>query len=465
MQDLILGKSYSQNPQNGKLEIASAPPKGLSIAAVILTINLVSVIVATQIFLSLNVISPTISSSILCVISLLHGLIFFVVHGTNRITAAGIFMIFSALLVGYSGLIVLSADYFSSDLQDSMAINLALLYATLSQVGVGFICQFKAPISVSRSPRNLTSHGFKGKTIGFIAIAIIYLTAGILGPFANGFAFSASAMIAMFSILSESGLRSFWNVCATVGAILIYGMLFHDGTGRLRFVALLCVIGFTFFLRYGNQIAKLVIVLSIPFALQALGTWRNEIELSSSGSVAHESGLSSMFVGIRNLGYLIRDNSELEPSFGISLLSPLRPALGENTPAFIPEALGYELVEVLHPELAGTGFSTVSTIYGEFWWSFRGWGILVCALTLGMLLLFLDRAAMRAYHRHDSSAMTLAFILAVIFIGNVGDLAWSGFHTWIVRMYSRILFFTILIAIVAFFSMKNRSLEPAKVLE
>ena len=81
----------------------------------------------------------------------------------------------------------------------------------------------------------------------------------------------------------------------------------------------------------------------------------------------------------------------------------------------------------------------MATVYGDLWWNFGALGLMIGVPLLALMLDRIDSWTIRSYRRAAQGPRDL--LLLVFFaalLGGVGDIVWSGFHTWIVRMYARI---------------------------
>lgn len=399
------------------------------------------VVIIARLWLSTDVTAVAASSELIAVVSFAHGMTLFVLLGRDRITMAGFFMASSAAIVGISGWLVIPDPYFIEGPRPEVYLNTALFGSTLTQIGIGALCLRSdatgrpAPVILPISLVRWTLGA------GIISLALSALLGTRLGPFLDGAGFSAILLICIAALLSPRGLRSTWNIVLILGALLAYPVLIISGTGRLRAIALVLAVAYIFFLRYGHRWLKVVGVILAPIILAVLGAWRREYEVSLNGEYGNDTGLSSMFVAIGNFGSLIHDFDHGRlPTLGASLLSPLRSVFSDgSTPDWIPDAIGYELAALTDPELYGTGFSTVASIYGDLWWNFGALGLVIGVPLLAIMLGRIDVWTIRSYQRAAQgprNLLLLVFLAALL--GGVGDIVWAGFHTWIVRMYARI---------------------------
>lgn len=422
-----------------------ASPKGSDALLVVLTALPALLVIVARLWSGNDSQALAHSSTVISIVSCAHGMTLFVVLGRDRLTMSGCFMACSAAIVGLSGLLVIPDPAFLDVPLPDLYLNTALFVSTLTQIGIGALSlKFDARTAAQEQlqPVTLTDAvAGRAQAAGIITLIVTIALGDRLGEFLDGFGFSAVLLISIASLLSIRGLRSPLNVFLILGANAAFLALIISGTGRLRAIALLLAITYVFFLRYGRRWMKVLAVVLAPGALAVLGIWRREYEEALSGQHGNDTGLSSMFVAIGNFGTLIHASDEgLAPTLGASLLSPIRSALPEGlSPSWIPEATGYELSAITDPELYGTGFSTVVSVYGDLWWNFGALGLVAGVPVLAIVLDRIDSWAVRSYQQAaEGPRQLLLLIFFSSLLGGVGDVVWSGFHTWVVRMYGRI---------------------------
>lgn len=426
--------SYSQ-PHSGRAIPVRGGPSGL-----ILSLALAAAAILTQIIYHGGLLPAEFANRGIAGVSMLHGAWFFVVHGRDRISASGLFMLASSLFVGVGGLIVNNDPYFVTIANPLHYLNAALFAATLTQIGIGTASWIQGKLEAPPSITLDESLKRRLQAVGLIVMLAVSLVGDRLGPFYEGFAFSGALIVSGTTLMSRRGIRSLADFLLLVTPPVLYAVVYHDGTGRLRVVALFVAIMLIYFARFGKMWKKLVIVVSMPAILILLGMWRLRFEASEFGSSGSGTGLSSMLASIGVFALVIHAfHGDWGPSFGASFLSPVRAALPESlVPSWMPDALGYQLVEIVQPDRVGSGFSTVASIYGEWWWNFSAAGLFFAVPVLSTMLGWLDRVFIESFGRSGMSPQRfLVFLFMATLIGSLGDLVWSGSHTWIVRMYAR----------------------------
>lgn len=422
--------------------------------ALILSLALAVAALLAQISYHGGLLPAEVANRILAAISMLHGAWVFVIHGRERISASGLFMLASSLFVGVGGLMVNNDPYLITIADPHHYLNAALFAGTLTQIGIGTASWIQGSLETPLPVTLDDSFMRRLQATGLIVMVAVHLVGDRLGPFFEGFAFSGALMVSGATLMSRRGIRNVADVLLLISPPVLYAIGYHDGTGRLRVVTLFVAITLIYFARYGRIWKKLIVLLSMPVIVAVLGMWRINFEASEFGSSGSGTGLSSMLASIGVFALVIHAFQEgWVPSFGASFLSPIRAALPEGLgPFWIPDALGYQLVEIVQPDRIGTGFSTVASVYGEWWWNFSAAGLLLAIPVLSTLLMWLDRTFIRSFRQSGTSPQRfLIFIFMATLIGGIGDLVWSGSHTWIVRMYAR----GTLFGIIAFVAVVN----------
>lgn len=411
------------------------------------------ILLGARIWFQTDVTAVTSASTLMSLVSLAHGLGLFVLLGRERVTMAGLFMASSAAIVGISGLLVIPDPGFLRVLDPEAALQDALFLATGAQIGVGalsILLEQRDRVEAVILPDAATR---RAQLVGWATLLATIALGDRLGLFLDGFGFSAILLICLAVLLSERGLRSPVQVLLMIAALAAFPLYVIEGTGRLRAIALVLAVGYVFFLRYGTRWLKLLAVLLAPAALAVMGLWRRGYEESLTGQHGNDTGLSSMFVAIGNFGTLIRASQDGLPlTLGASLLSPLGSALPDSLrPDWIPDATGYELAAITDPELYGTGFSTVVSVYGDLWWNFGLVGLVVGVPVLALTMERLDTWTVQSYrHAVDGPRQLLMLVFLAALLGGVGDIVWSGFHTWTVRMFARITALLVLAALTIY---------------
>ncbi|WP_141437051.1 oligosaccharide repeat unit polymerase [Blastococcus aggregatus] len=392
------------------------------------------------------------------VVAVLYGTWAFLSHGHGRITALGLFNFAFALFVGVGGisegldpLARTSAGYVSA------AITLALVVQLL----VNQASWRKASSAEAETPGTPPIQGARLITrLGAAGIVAVFIAQRAGLPFADlgvvdAAVFASVTLFAAGLIFREDTELASRRVLYALGAFVLYATVFHQGTGRLRLVALACVLGLLLTARFPYRGIKWAAVAVTPLAVWWLAQDRLDYQESlNPGASEGRTGLESMLSPIRLFGQIIEaiDVSALTPSWGTTFLSvPFAVVPEQLQPDWVPPALGYQLVALVDAGRLGSGYSVVGTVYGEWYWNFGSLGLLLAVPVLSWLFIAVDSRFRRSLTDLASKPYALvSLVFWAMLAGGIADLAWSGTHTWAVRQLSRLPLLILLIAILWF---------------
>lgn len=379
-------------------------------------------------------------------IALLYGGWTFLIHGGGRITALGLFNFAFALFVGYGGITEgldpvrrTSAGY----------VTLAISVAMVVQILVNLVSWRRASPpndEVTMPPlaqaRRATWVGALGMVAMFVAFRLqLPLAATAVG---DGTVFACVVLIAIGLLYrADTRLLSLRMGLALV-PLGLYAEFFHQGSGRLRLVALACVIGLLVTARFPHRGIKWAAVSFAPIAIWWLAQDRLELQESlHAGASAGRTGLESMTTPVLLLAQIIRAVSgtgAVDPSLGHTFLSVPFILIPETWhPSWVPDALGYQMVGIVDPGKLGTGFSVAGTTYGEAYWNFGWFGLLLAVPALGWLFGAIDMRLRTALTQLAEQPQALVrAVFWVMLAGGIADLAWNGTHVWIARHLTRV---------------------------
>lgn len=392
-----------------------------------------SVVGACAVFLVLAVAtapSPGAQQNLAALVGL-FGSAIFLFHGGSRITVAGLYGAASALFFGYSGWVVTSIDGPNGATTTVLASVALTLCGTIA---------FLAPAPLAVHQVRLVG----ASAIIFACIAAMLGLIAVRGAapalLAEGAAFMATVVLTF--AIAFGTTRGRLALLLVLPMLAVYTTLFHGGSGRLRLIGLLGCLALIVSARYPRYWHKIAAVAAVPTGLQLLAVYRLNVQSDSGTSVSSNSGLESMYAPLRAFSALVRAQAEQgwPMALGSSFVTVPFAVLPESLkPDWIPEAFNYELVALSDPELFDTGFSTAGSWVGEWWWNFGVVGVVLCAILTGPLLNALDRVWSQAALKAPSSGKWALIACGVLGVaGTVGDLAWGGSHTWIVRGIARL---------------------------
>ena len=380
-------------------------------------------------------------------IALLYGTFAFVAHGGGRITALGLFNFAFALFFGYGGIAEgtdpvrrTSAGY----------VSLAISVALVVQILVNLSAWRRASPADEAVTMPQVAYARWATWVGAVGMALIFTAQRLdlsraTSAVADGTVFACVVMLAVGLLYRhDTRLLSLRLGCVVV-ALAIYAEVFHQGSGRLRLVALACVIGLLLTARFPHRGIKWAVVAVAPIAIWWLAQDRLALQESiAAGASAGRTGLESMTTPILVLAQIIRaisgPGAALDPSWGHTFLSvPFILVPEALQPTWVPDALGYQLVGLVDPGRLGTGFSVAGTVYGEAYWN-AGWaGPLLAVPLLGWLLGVIDarfRSALTALAERPQALVVTVFW--VMLAGGIADLSWNGTHVWVARHLTRL---------------------------
>lgn len=358
----------------------------------------------------------------------------FVVHGGRRVTVTGLFALSWGLFMGYSGWVVTGLDGASS------AMNTALAASSFALAGSAFFLG-GAPADVSDV--ELPGGGAWLGMIAGVGIVLLVPVRGALPPIiGEAAAFMLIVLLTVATVFGGSRHAIGLTILFVVPAVVIYAQLFHGGSGRLRLIGLLGCLALIFSAKFGRRWHKVTLLAAVPLALQLLALARLNLQAQLGSESQGRSGLESMYAPVRAFAALVDAQADhgWPLKWGSSFFTPLFVVFPDGQrPSWAPGAFNYELVALSNPMLYGTGFSTAGSWPGEWWWNFGLAGVVLCALLTGPLLRLLETTwtwAMTQVPRSRRWALVACAVLGIA--GSVADLAWGGFHTWLVRGLTRL---------------------------
>ncbi|BCW20183.1 hypothetical protein NtRootA9_28910 [Arthrobacter sp. NtRootA9] len=369
-------------------------------------------------------------------VSVIFGVRGFIGNGGAQVTAVGLFQFSSALFVGFAG----AYAGIEQDARVTAAyLGTAILAGIALQLLVTIFAGAGKPSSLTAFPETSEVNRLAGWGGG---ILLVLMAADVLGftkqyiTLTEGAAFTSTTMIAVGLLWRENARLMSASSLIIAASFLAYAEVFHSGQGRLRIVALACVLAILFTIRFQRVLLKWLVVVAAPVALFWLAQQRLSLqETLAAGASAGRTGLESMTVPIVIFGQLLDAQAEGFPkSWGYNLLSTLSPLFRGG-----PEALGYELVLIHSPAQYGTGFSVAATAAGEAVYNFGLLGILIAAPVLAMFLKLVDNLIRKNVElSHLGRVRLLTLVVLAMVGGAVADLVWCGQHIFIMRTLTRL---------------------------
>lgn len=388
------------------------------------------------------------------IVVMLFGVWAFIAHGRGRITTLGLFNFATALFIGYSGSVEASYLYATTD---PSVLTIALCGSLFAQAAItAFAWKRASPTLNATLPTSslATAHFFS--VWGLVIIASVL--AGQIVEWELAYSFLAEGVAFVGVVLVVTGafvhpraqLISYHTIIA-VGAFALYADVLHQGTGRLRMVSLACVLAALATARFPYRGLKWLMVSATPIALWYLARDRLILqETLQLGGSEGRSGLESMLSPLVSLTRVIEAQDVGWPlRWGASFLSLPFVLLPESVrPSWVPDALGYDLVNLTAPSKEGTGFSDAATVFGEWVWNFGLIGLLLMIPIVAWGIVIVDRGFDRAVSRVCSGSRRDLLLLVAfsMLVGSVADFVWSGLHTYGARLLTRLPVIVVLFA-------------------
>lgn len=375
----------------------------------------------------------------------------FIGHGQGRITALGLFNLSTALFVGFGAIY---AGYTQESMAPAYYVLAATMGAFVPQIAITLFGWGKAGQVTPQYPGQITNKWLTGAglvALGAAAGARFISSLTPFAPYIEATAFAAITIITVgFFWRPQASLIS-WASLFVGALVIMYAEVFHIGTGRLRIVALVCTVGVIISARFQRRALKWLTIAAIGPALYWLAQDRKELQESlHAGASAGRNGLESMLEPIQVFAKLIQAHLEsgFPLSYGVNLLSYPSLLLPASWVPNAPQALGYELVKIHAPARYGSGYSVVATSSGEAYFNFGIVGLALMVPVLVYLLNLLDRAMVK---RMSSPASGTLALLGIVFwamlAGGIADLTWSGQHTLLTRVTTRLPLLLVLAAL------------------
>lgn len=398
-------------------------------------------------------------------LALLYGTWAFLAHGGGRITALGLFNLAFALFIGYGGI---NEGQDPERRTSPSYVALAITAALVVQILVNLAAWKRAAPSDEAATMPPLAGARCLTIVGGGGIILLFAAQRFGLPIAesasvDGTVFACVALFATGMIYRDDTRLLSRRVLYALAAFALYAAVFHQGTGRLRLVALACVVGLLLTARFPHRGIKWATVTGTPAAMWWLAQDRLTLQESiQPGASEGRTGLESMMSPIRVFAQILDGMSghaaTVDPTWGHTFLSvPFILVPEQLHPAWVPDALGYELVGLVAPAREGSGYSVVATVYGEWYWNFGWLGLILAIPVLAWLVGAVDARFRRSLVALAERPMALVRVVFwAMLAGGIADLAWSGTHTWVARHVARL---PVLLLVATLIWLANR---PAK---
>jgi hypothetical protein len=371
-------------------------------------------------------------------LSITFGLWLFWTHGGRRITAAGIWGLTNAVLLGGGALWALSAtpNWPRADLL--LALSIAyfgeiLTYALFwSRRPERLSGRLKIDPGVARWGTMwgiiiiLISTTLALQTGDAATLGLITASSGLQFLFSAG-AFSGVVLLAASLLLGGGKGYSPWRFALIGFAFAVYALILFSGGGRLNLVALaLCLVVFASRRFQARVIKSVVVVASVP-TLLILGFIRNPDPTT---------GLGSAFIPLPNFGRLLvlSQAGRLPLAWGSTFWTSVVGLVPRSIFPTKPIGFGAVLVPYLSPQNLGTNHSDAALFQGEWLFNFGLLGLLIMIPFVGWFVGRIDRwLTVLNSHPVLERRHLMALVAATILATGLVDLAWVGSFTFVVR--------------------------------
>lgn len=371
----------------------------------------------------------------------------FLGHGGKVVTPLGVWMVMTALVSGYAAVVGVD-DYRVSD--TSIMLAQALIF--VQAVGIAI---FSWGGTDYRIPEMGAWNSSRRTVVVFcwVLLMVSLLLVGSPGIgqiIAESIGFAA-IVVMVLALCSNIDLRFFsFSTVLILLAFLFYVVFLHSGSGRLRVAALAFAILMVLTLRFRTWVLKWATVAGVPIGLSFFAWYRIQFIESTVGSAEGRTGLESLTDPFITFSYFVDLNlNDMFTFAGFkNLLTPISFLLPSGWE--VPEAFGYQIVEVWRPESYGSGYSAAATAAGEWYWMGGIMAVFLSIPFLGILVRWLGVFYSKVILGFETSAVKTGVLLIVILLGSsLGDLVWGGIHTYIYRSVVRIFAVIFIIGIVA----------------
>lgn len=401
------------------------------------------------------------------VLSIAAGVRVFFGHGLGTITATGLFGLSSAIFIGYSGLILVGQPSVQAGWE---SLALACVVGLTVQVATSALAWGNAR-KFEREPfwaNKLIFVWMSRAGMVFLVLAMIaHLAVPRMRSWTEAAAFTAICVLSSGLMFREKVRIISWQTLIVIGSLVLYSEFFHSGSGRLRIAALACAVAVIVSARFPIRRLKVAIVALIPFVLAWMANDRLALQESLSvGASQGRTGLESMIAPLNVLALLLRalQDHDFTPALGYNLLSVFAILIPESVWPNQPRALGYELVQFVAPEKYADGiFSTAATSTGEGIFNFGWLGIALVIVFAAFVLRRLDSSMLRHLNAANPTISgILGFVLVAMLAGAVADYTWSGVHTYVARMITRLPVLLVLLVLAWFSDPIRRSFVSSR---
>lgn len=395
--------------------------------------------------------------------SMAHGIIGFIRHGNKFITPTGLFLLSSALLVGFSSVYITITERYN--------FGEELFYATL----LGFTIQIII-YAFSSNYRWILPDSVMDITNPIVvkkvkAYGSLMLCVGFIGSFFNHrYSMFTDALfyvgVLVIVVLIWNNKKSnklvhfvFLLILTTLLYLLYYKFAF-DNFGRivLATLALSILMGMNHVFRNYN-IKPFLILLLVPTIIIASNIRENFlIDTNPYYSTSSDAGFGSIVSPLNTFGKLLKLHyeNELDLKFGETFWSAIVVLFPREWWETKPESFGREITHLFRPELVSVGHSEASITYGEWLFNFGYTGLLLSVVFFIVIFHILDRVYLKMLSsKLDTTVNFIKYVILIMLIGGIINVFWGGFSTFMTRDGFRILILLLIVFPNYLFNMKS----------
>jgi len=391
----------------------------------------------------------TLALRVVALTSLVGGIAIFLTHGGRRVTAAGIYCVALAVMTG-SGCLYWATRVPAATTREAVLLVAVGIYTATAITYFLFWQRSLRGQPAAASFPAIPAPLARGASVTGVAIFVLgaasEIAFGTLGSATAeiGLVIFASALVLSGSIrVLGSPLRTVILACALVTFYLVV----FSGYGRLRLAALCLVILVMAQYRIRTRVKSVAVVAIVPVLLffGAIGESRFEAKAVDPTAEATASGLGSLVNPLSTFAQFV--DRDLGLGYGSTFLAQLVALVPRALWQDKPVQFGAVVVSELRPDQVSTNLSMPCLAQCEWYYNFSWVGFLLAIPVLGYMVRRLDiTLARRCTSPILEWHQLLVLVLVATLIGSIGDLAWGGTATWLVRNAQRILVLAPLLA-------------------
>lgn len=376
-------------------------------------------------------------------VGLAHAVLVYWRDGGQRISAPGVYMIASGLFVFFPALYLYFDDPMIHGQVDYVA---AVNIAFWSQLVLYYLFWEPRP----HRDNEVILIGDRGVTTWGIWAGVLLVAGGVVlvNTPLSSYGFDDGAAFAGITLLAVSSFRRSRRV--TLFAYLLLGLSFvvymefvFAGFGRLQIGALGIAIAAAAAHRWKGRTVKLALLLAFPPVLSYLAASRvaftGSLNPNQSASVTGLESAVAPFVRFAEVLHLESAGLITNTYFHTFFAAAVALVPREVWPTK-PIGFGAELGDFFRPDLLGRGHSEAALFHGEWVFAFGFLGLAVFVPFMGLLVLWIDRAAHGAGPTGLVTRSNLVMIAAfLILTASITDLIWGGAFTYTSRVGPRLI--------------------------